>query len=897
MSYEFLDNKGNFKLVSPESYSYLYFPVGSESGMMGAITPELGGDLKSSQNTFILEPVSSDNLHNNKSTRNFWIYEEGKPLVSALGASAKQHAEKFTDAKDEVTFFGGLLSQKVVRKINGRNITTEATTFVPVGTTDKIELTKIKITNTGSTPITFVPTAAVPIYGRSADNIRDHRNVTSMLNRMRVTDYGTVNNPTLTFDERGHRRNLVSYGFFAATGTGSKPVAACPIAEDFIGEGGSFENPRFPVTGTPVSVSGDRADGFEVMGAAKFDKVTLGANESAVFIIALAIAELSKPADTETDLSTDAKAIESIATKYLNEKAFDAEFIKQQEYWDKKNNISFHTGDKAFDNWMYWVGIQPMLRRIYGCSFLPHHDYGKGGRGWRDLWQDCLALIMMDPGDVRSMLIDNFGGVRADGTNATIIGSKSGEFIADRNGITRVWMDHAMWPFMTMDLYIKQSGDISILDERAPYFIDRQIMRGEALLDKEISLDGVKSEGSVIEHLLLQNMAAFFDIGEHGHMKLRGADWNDALDMGKDKGESVAFTAAYCGNYRKLAGILRKYGEIKGVTSIMAAAELKGLMGIGDGSYNASSLQSVLKTYCEGVKCGFSGKTISYEIETLALDLEAKANYIEKHIQDTEWFTDKDGYSRFNGYYDNDGNPLENISKSGAAAADGNMMLTSQVFTVMSGIATEDQVAQVIKSADKYLYDEAIGGYKLNTDYHEIKTNMGRMFGFSYGQKENGAVFSHMTVMFGNSLYTRGFKDAGWKVIGTLYRHATDFSSSKIFPGVPEYFDPKGRGVYHYLTGAASWLMLTVLSEMFGVKGDYGSLKFVPQLVSSQFDNEGKAGVDFEFNGKPVSLTYKKLTSSDNYKVSKIYVDGKLACEGDVLDASLIGSEIVVELI
>lgn len=65
-----------------------------------------------------------------------------------------------------------------------------------------------------------------------------------------------------------------------------------------------------------------------------------------------------------------------------------------------------------------------MLRRIYGCSFLPHHDYGKGGRGWRDLWQDCLALLIMEPEQVRKMLIDNFGGVRFDGTNATIIGSK-----------------------------------------------------------------------------------------------------------------------------------------------------------------------------------------------------------------------------------------------------------------------------------------------------------------------------------------------------------------------------------------------------------------------------------------------------------------------------------------
>ena len=76
--------------------------------------------------------------------------------------------------------------------------------------------------------------------------------------------------------------------------------------------------------------------------------------------------------------------------------------------------------------------------------FRSHHDYGKGGRGWRDLWQDCLALLIMNPDGVRQMLLDNFAGVRIDGSNATIIGSKQGEFVADRNNITRVWMDHGV---------------------------------------------------------------------------------------------------------------------------------------------------------------------------------------------------------------------------------------------------------------------------------------------------------------------------------------------------------------------------------------------------------------------------------------------------------------------
>ena len=84
----------------------------------------------------------------------------------------------------------------------------------------------------------------------------------------------------------------------------------------------------------------------------------------------------------------------------------------------------------------------------------------------------------MDPAGVGQMIEKNFGGVRIDGTNATIIGEGDGNFIADRNGIARVWMDHALWPQMTVKLYIDQTGDVAVLDRQAPYFKDAQAMRG-----------------------------------------------------------------------------------------------------------------------------------------------------------------------------------------------------------------------------------------------------------------------------------------------------------------------------------------------------------------------------------------------------------------------------------
>ena len=133
-----------------------------------------------------------------------------------------------------------------------------------------------------------------------------------------------------------------------------------------------------------------------------------------------------------------------------------------------------------FNGWLKWVSVQPFLRRLFGNSFLPYHDYGRGGRGWRDLWQDCLALLMLEPEPVHDLLFSSFAGVRIDGSNATIIGSRPGEFLADRNNIPRVWMDHGAWPYLTTRLYLDQSGDLAFLLREQAYFKDPHINRCQA---------------------------------------------------------------------------------------------------------------------------------------------------------------------------------------------------------------------------------------------------------------------------------------------------------------------------------------------------------------------------------------------------------------------------------
>lgn len=134
-----------------------------------------------------------------------------------------------------------------------------------------------------------------------------------------------------------------------------------------------------------------------------------------------------------------------------------------------------------------------------------------------------------------------------------------------------------------------------------------------------------------------------------------------------------------------------------------------------------------------------------------------------------------------------------------------------------------------------------------------------------------------MTVMYANALYKRGFVKEGYRALQTLADTALDFQVSKIYPGIPEYFNGEGRGLYHYLTGAASWYMLTFVTEVFGVRGEIGDLAICPKLLEEQFDSRGNAEISLAFAGREFRIVFRnpeRLTYGE-YAVARALCDGE----------------------
>ncbi len=844
-----LFNNGRFHVENADAINGLYFPLTNTYGLKSAISPNLNGDAKINQNSFLLLPNSIEDLTNSPMNRNLYFRVNDTYTWSITGQTPYQLLNK-----DKVSVEGDFLIHKVTRE--NQDIHCDIESFVPMNES-YAEWHRVIFKNISSKSMKVKTVLNIPLFSRSADNLRDHRHVTSLLNKMTIYSQGIINQPTFSFDERGHKVNDISYAVLYHADN-LKLKRYWPILEEFIGDGHSLLNPSVVEQSKDNDYQvGDVLSGYEATGGFEFETFKLQADESITLIFIIA-ADQDRQKLLNTDISVQSY-----------------ELLKQQtiDAWrNELDSLTFTMKDPVYNGWLKWVTLQPTLRRIYGCSFLPHHDYGRGGRGWRDLWQDLLALILMNPTSVKPLLFNNFQGIRIDGSNATIIGEKPGEFLADRNHIARVWMDHGAWPLLTTMLYVHKTGDYQILLQEQSYFQDqfshytKKVNAQFFSLDYRVkNRDGSVYKGTILEHLLIENLVPFYNVGAHHNIRIEDADWNDALDMAHQKGESVAFTSLYGHNLIELSKVLEHLHKL-GIEKIELLNSIDDLIQPLD-DLSVEYLTGIRDRYFNRVAVDFDGQKKTYNVLHIAKALEEKGVHLLEQVRHNEWLSD--GHKGwFNGYYDGDGFALESIDKN-------QMTLTGQVFAIYSGAATNDQTSQIIDSAKKLLYNEKLGGYRLNTNYHEIKLNMGRMFGFAYGHKENGAMFSHMAVMFANALYRRGFIKEGYQILKEIYEHCIDIETAKIYPGIPEYIDPKGRGMYHYLTGSASWYILTMVSEVFGVKALFGQLVLEPKLMNEQFDDHHEAKIKTVVNGKVIEIVYlnKENLNYGDYRIKEVLDD------------------------
>mgnify|MGYP001551166914 CR=1 FL=1 len=791
-----------------------YIPMLNQKGLRSFLTPFFAGHLVINHDRYILEPTSERSLYQPTTSRNVLFYIDGNryDLNAMLNHQINEPYE----------FETGHAYQKVTRKHEG--VSFQTLSFLPLE--DPVELHHMTIKKETETSKTFKAITAVELYGRSAENQRDHRHVTSLLNQIHVDDDGIIVHPTLHFDEKGHHPNEMKY-FVFATSPDLNVEGIIPTFDAFVDHGST----QFP-NGLTNFTNQTHVEGYEAMGAISFHEVTLEAHQTITLTLMIG-------ADTSTENIMRMKKTyqndKNVIQSYLDSDRHIKTYIDQLHYKIASNDITTRLED---------VSLQPMYRRFMGNSYMPHHDYGKGGRGWRDLWQDLIALNMYHHKDVFEMLYQYFKGVRLDGSNATIIGDKPGEFKADRNMIARVWSDHGAWPLITLSMYIDETGDLDILLKNQVYFQDHFTHYCQQTT-KQPETTFTTYEGTILEHMIIEHVVAINHLGSKGFIKLMDADWNDGLDMGKKQGETIAFTMMYTHHLKRLSDWITALG----VETLTLYEPLVNLM---NQSIDVNTYFDLCVTSEKSMTV--SAKDVSKQLKVLH---ETMLDHIRKHAFQHEMYQS---------YISHDGHFLDN---------DQTVMLTGQAMALLNNIATPEQAISLSKKTREVLYDETLGGYQLNSLYDATKHPLGRAFYFAYHHKENGAVFSHMAMMYAFGLYQYHLVDLGREAYMAILNRALDHDS-EVYRGIPEYFNDKGIGKYLYLTGSASWLLYILRRQVFGLAFKLGNLYLEPKLTKDDFMN-GEAFIHTLTFGAETTITYlnPKQLAYGAYRVESVMADGQ----------------------
>lgn len=203
-------------------------------------------------------------------------------------------------------------------------------------------------------------------------------------------------------------------------------------------------------------------------------------------------------------------------------------------YFENISPFSVKTSDDSFDALFKTLPYQILSSRVNGKTAF----YQAGGAtGFRDMAQDTLSLAYFDKKRAREELMKLCNHVYFEGD---VMHWWHGE----KHGVRTRISDDGLFLAYAVANYVKISGDRQILDETAAY-LDSPCLAATEESRFEIPKYHEKRE-SVLMHLE-RIIERAYDVGENGLLKIRGGDWNDALNaVGTDSaGESVWLSEFY----------------------------------------------------------------------------------------------------------------------------------------------------------------------------------------------------------------------------------------------------------------------------------------------------------------------------------------------------------------
>ncbi|MCC7408489.1 MAG: hypothetical protein IT442_10480, partial [Phycisphaeraceae bacterium] len=322
-------------------------------------------------------------------------------------------------------------------------------------------------------------------------------------------------------------------------------------------------------------------------------------------------------------------------------------------------------------------------------------------------------------------------------------------------------------------------------------------------------------QDSLYAHLLKAMERLHTDRGAHGLCLIFFGDWNDSLTAAgrKGKGESVWLSMAFCRDAILMAELAERLNKPDDARRMRAWHK-------------------------------------------------EMADNLNAHAWDGQWYLCA---------LDDDGKPIGSHTND-----EGRIYLNMQSWAQLGRVADDAKFNAAWAACQKHL-DSGWGLTLHWPTYTAPQANIGRLSYMRPGICENGSVYTHGNAFMLLALLERGMADDAW----TVWKNVHPGNPKRPVSNPPlvfanGYFGPDndievGRAEHLWVTGSASWMFLTVVEFMLGLRRTYDGLVIKPCLPAEW----EKASITRILRGTTYHVTITKTKGVTAPPVKSITIDGK----------------------
>ncbi|MEM1508414.1 MAG: hypothetical protein QW291_02940 [Thermofilaceae archaeon] len=686
-----------------------------------------------------------------------------------------------------------------------RGIESQITYFVPLKQT--LEVWRLKVVNKRSRP------AELQLFSYVEFCLWDA--LDDMTNFQRNFSIGEVEvEGNVIYHKTGYRERRNHFAFFAC----SEDLAGFDTSrEAFLGPYRGLENPIVVEEGKPRN---SIAHGWAVIGSHHLT-LQLDSDESREVVFLLGYAENPPGEKFAVPNVVNKTHVKRVISEFLQLSRLNEALKELNQFWDSLlSSIQVDTPDVHVDRMVnIWNQYQCMATFNLSRSASLYESGISRGIGFRDSNQDILGFVHMIPDRARERILDLAATQLPDG------GAYHQYQPLTKRGNREIgsgFNDDPLWLVLSVAVYIKETGDFSILDEKVVY-------------------DNTPgTEQPLYEHLERAFKYILSRLGPHGLPLIGHADWNDCLNLN-------------CMSTVPEESFQTAPDRTDGRTA--ESVFIAGLF-----TLTAKEMASIAERV---------GKTDDAEKYRRLADEMAKR--VLEHGWDGEWFLRA---------YDAFGNKV-----GSKECEEGRIYIEPQGICIMAGIGLEDgRAIKALDSVRKYLATPH--GIVLHQPaYTRYYVHLGEISSYPPGYKENASVFCHTNpwIMIAETIVGRGdYAFDYYKRICPSVREAIShihrcepyvYAQMIAGPDAPTYGEAKNS----WLTGTAAWNFVAATQWILGIRPGYDGLVVDP-CIPKEWSGFKVTRV---FRGAKYIIEVRN-DEHVNHGVKQVFVDGR-PIEGNVL--------------